>query len=645
MKKIYVAMAVLGTVLLSSCVQEKPFGDIKVGENEVAFVMQGVSTRVAGEVSPAAVRGVTIPLGKVAQGEGVFLEETIEDLNPSPATKGAPAYTSTLGELYNNMGVYADSENFGDAIFQVLDNAMYNDAGWRYNHNYDGNPWPDKNTKVDFYLRMPANGNGVTSKSWANQATTIGLTSPENGAEQQDLIFGFVNMNQTYHDSKLPAGVPVTMYHALTGIKFRNGHPNGTQTKTIITKVEMIGLVNSGTGTVASNGTVTWVLGDSKSTKEAPFYLSFADPDYTPSAKENNVDGTVNYGTEEGDSQVFNGTSWVSAAADHNLNNENGELTFWFIPQEVPDDLILKVYFKVKTPDTPDGTLIPHTIKLGELLNSTYQGAGNSGNLEWKAGQLRTYTLKPFDVDVEIEDTMSDDGTTKSGLHVANTGNVDEYVRILIMGNWYGWRPTDDQTKVEPSILVGYQYESPEAATAAGHPEDPMVLPWYREGYDLDNDPATPNVDPYGSFDNSFKLADLGDRDGAAGDWADASGGFYYTLPIGPGAGVGTIASGTSDLFAHYTLDETNIPTIYVNTPSSLDRVPAVGVHLVMEIVIQAIAVPTVTVDGETKNVWWLQAWYDATKVDKLDPAADRNAKYVTIWKRGDYGDTIYVEE
>ena len=635
MKKIYVAMAVLGTVLLSSCVQEKPFGDIKVGENEVAFVMQGVSTRAAGEVSSQAVRGVTIQLGKVAQGEGVFLEETIEDLNPAPATKGAPAYTSTLGELYNNMGVYADSENFGDAIFQVLDNAMYNDAGWRYNHNYDGNPWPDKNTKVDFYLRMPANGNGVTSKSWANQATTIGLTSPENGAEQQDLIFGFVNMNQTYHDSKLPAGVPVTMYHALTGIKFRNGHKNATQTKTIITKVEMIGLVQSGTGTVASDGTVTWTLGEGKSTADAPFYLSFDDPTYKPADKENNVDGTVNYGTNEGDSQVFNGTSWVSAAADHNLNHENGELTFWFIPQEVPDDLILKVYFKVKTPDTPDGTLIPHTIKLGELLNSTYQGAGNSGNLEWKAGQLRTYTLKPYDVDVEIKDVM-EDAYTKTGLHVANTGNVDEYVRMLIMGNWYGWRSDQNPTTDEPSILVGYKYKGDEEGLTEEQKKE-MIKPWFREGYD--------GVDPYGTFDSSFLLAKLGERDGKAGDWADASGGFYYTLPIGPGSGVGEIASATKDLFDSYTVDPAKIPTIYITKPGSLEREAAVGVHLVMEIVIQAIAVPTVTVGDETKNVWWLQAWYDATKVDKLDPNADRNAAYRTIWQSGVYGDDIYLGE
>ena len=51
MKKIYIAMAVLGTVALNSCVREKSFSDITVGENEIAFVLQNASTRSAEESS------------------------------------------------------------------------------------------------------------------------------------------------------------------------------------------------------------------------------------------------------------------------------------------------------------------------------------------------------------------------------------------------------------------------------------------------------------------------------------------------------------------------------------------------------------------------------------------------------------------
>lgn len=612
MKKIYVAMAVLGTVLLSSCVQEKNFKNIKVGENELAFVMEGVATRSA-EAAPA-VKGITIPMRNVL-GDGVFLEETIEELNPGVATKGAPAYTVTLPDIYPSMGVYADG-NFGDTVFNMYD--QYGD-GWRYNHNYNGSPWPeDKTEYVDFYLRMPATGGGVTYSK-----NTFELTSPENGLDQKDLLFGMVSMSKELHDSHLPAGMPVTMKHALTGIRFSNGHENGTQTKTIITKVELIGLNSYGKGTVGEDGVVTWANVGTPSTEDAPFYLEFDNPDYDPDLADpsENTDGTVTEWDEK-----LAGTTWNDGSDTHYLNHANGELTFWFIPQAVPEDLILNIEFFIKTPDTPNGTKVPHTIELGALLHKTYQDAGKSGSPEWKAGELRTYKLKPYDVDVEIEDKIT--STQKNNLHIANTGNVDEYVRLLIMGNWYGWKPgttAADTVGVAPSILVGYKYKDAAAAAADGGGVNDMVPAWFRSG---DN-----GEDPYGTFDSSFLLASLGDRDGKRNDWADASGGFYYTMPIGPGKGAGVgadAASATKDLFKSYTV--TNVPTIYL--PVGNTREPAEFVHLVMEIVVQAIAVPA------DEDGWWLKAWYEATGVEKLNPDLPRNEKYKTFYTNGEYSTT-----
>ena len=57
----------------------------------------------------------------------------------------------------------------------------------------------------------------------------------------------------------------------------------------------------------------------------------------------------------------------------------------------------MEVTFRVKTGDTPDGQEITHEIDFGKLLNED-----RDSNVEWKAGQLRTYTLKPLDVDVDI---------------------------------------------------------------------------------------------------------------------------------------------------------------------------------------------------------------------------------------------------
>lgn len=636
MKKIYIAMAVLATALLSSCVQEKNFKDIKVGENELAFVMQGVSTR-SGEGTAPAIKGVTIPLGKI-QNEAFYLEETIEELNPDVATKGAPAYTVTLPDIYPTMGVYA--EEFSDAVFEMMDETQWENSGWRYNHNYGKPLWPeDENQLVDFYLRMPATGGGLTYSE-----TTFELTSPLNGQNQMDVLFGTATMSHKQHREALPGGWPVTMKHALSGIKFRNGHPNNSQSKTVITRVELVGLNMYGKGTVGEDGVVTW---DDETTPvintaNRPFYLVFDnDSTYDPDAGASNPDGTVT----EWDSNLV-GTSWTGdkAASDHNLNHANGDLTFWFIPQNVPDNLVLNIEFYVKTPDTPNGTLVPHTIPLGAMLNEKFRdpdGDGTpdkTGNLKWEAGQLRTYTLMPFDVDVEIEDKVTN--TVKSNLHIANTGNVDEYVRMMVIGNWYGWKPgteademnPESSSYVQPSILVGYKYKDA-ATTPAGHDVNEMIDPWYGGGYDSDNDPATPNVDPYGQYDSSFTLGKLGERDGKKNDWADASGGYYFTMPIGPGKGIGEGAqSATKDLFKSYTITE--VPTIFL--PVGNTREPAVGVHLVMEIVIQAIAVPT---DDEGNRVWWLQAWYDATQNDKLKPSDPKNEKFLSLYQGGQYND------
>ena len=147
MKKIYIALTVVMAVMLASCEKEKSFERTSLGENEICFTMTGVGTR-ASEGLAMPVKGVTIPMGTASNGETLFLEETIEELNPSPSTKGAPAYTVNLGTLYTNMGVYAEGGSFGgDALYEVIDKYINKEEslgeGWRYTHNYKGSPWPE----------------------------------------------------------------------------------------------------------------------------------------------------------------------------------------------------------------------------------------------------------------------------------------------------------------------------------------------------------------------------------------------------------------------------------------------------------------------------------------------------------------------
>lgn len=649
MKKIIFALAVLMTVSFASCVQEKAFNDTKLGENAIAFVMQNSSTRAA-DMNSHVTKGITLKMGTTPYGEPIELEETIEELNPGPATKGAPVYTKNVGLVYSTMGVYSPTTSFGNNIYECIDERLTYahdkfdpsenpDLGWRYHHIYGSSPWPNKTDPVDFYMRMPAQGTGASvltpsDYDTANKTLSFTLQSPEKAANQQDLLFGFTSINKQTHDNYLPNGAPVTMYHALSAVKFANGHENNNATKTIITKVEFTGLVDNGTLIVnprTGTTTVNPTEGVAPVTSGYKFYQDYSDPTYTASAGANNSDGTVDF-TDPATNPDLYGTSWTNgtqsedmkkAAADHNLNNADGELTFWFIPQTISNDVKLTVTFQIKTPDTPNGIdLKPITINFGELVNA-------KGAVEWKAGQLRTYTLKPYEVDVEIEDTMTE--TIKSNVHIANTGNVDEYVRVLIMGNWYGWRTQKSKDDGdEPSILVGYKYKTPEAAAEAGESYDTMVDPWFRGGYDNDGDGTF--VDPYGHFDDSFLLADLkaAGRDGQRDDWADASGGFYYTMKIGPGTRYQNTDSATKNLFNSYTV--TKVPHIYL--PFGDYREEAVGVHLVMEIVVQAIEVPK-NEDGTDK--WWLQAWYEATGIEKLKPTDNRNKAYYELYQAGAY--------
>ena len=435
MKKIYIALAVVAAAMLVSCEREKSFDTLTpLGENEIGFVLQGVSTRSMKE-APQVMRGETIPMGMDNLGNALFLEETIEELNPTPATKGAPAYTVNVGKLYPNMGVWAES--LGDATFELMDEDMYDHKGdpsdpnapktagpdetkgdgWRYHHNYGSNPWTDDTTPIDFYLRMPAQMSGVSNLTYSDKKISFDFIPLSTAKDQEDLLFSQTTLTKSEHDGYLPNGAPVLMYHALTGVKFRTNSDNSGSTKTIITKVKFTGLKGSG-HCVFDGSSFEWT------TTNAPYSYTqtFTNPTYSEDAW---VDGTIgNEGGTAWDSDL-NGTSWTAAAADHNLNNAKGEFTFWFIPQEITDAVKLEVTFCVKTPDTAGATgggEFTHQIDFGEILAAK--------NVEWKAGQLRTYTLDPKDVDVEIFDTMSAPNMSACLLSVTGTAGNPQMTRV-----------------------------------------------------------------------------------------------------------------------------------------------------------------------------------------------------------------------
>lgn len=634
MKKIYLLPAIVAAFALVSCETEPQFENgngLDLSKDGIAFAFGGgKATKSADFSSSAKETGMVFSVGQQS-GSEFYLEESVEDLNGyGPETKGSPIYTSNVSRFYPTFGAvtYLDGQDFtnddpyiSSVDFESLNktaNIEDNQPGWIYNHYYATSPWPkgEDNKNLHFFLRMPTDhldGGAASDFVYGSDGSIeFEYSTPQTAKDQRDILFAYRTLNRKqYLDNYRTTGAPVTFYHALTGIKFRSANNNSNATKTVITKVEFIGLKGSGTCTVDADGTVTW---EDQALSPYSFSQTFSNPSYdkTLADPSENPDGTYEYSEND---EYFGGTSFVTGgnADKQNLNDTTGTLTFWLVPQDFAElsdaeaeNIKLKVTFRVKTPDTPNGTEITHTITdFGVRLKEA--------KVNWQAGQLRTYILEPIDVDVEIFDTMQ--GYNKENLHITNTGNVDEYVRMLVIGNWYGWETQDDfdsyerTGKPEPDILVGYKYAGNETGVDPSHIDD-MADPWVR-------DDST-----WGSyFDESFKQ---GVPTGT--NWVKAKGGYYFTKKIGPGEkmeyGEGTVQSMTDPLFKSYMLPQDEVPIIYVPVKNSNVRQPAVGVHLIMEVVIQAIGVPK---DDLGQEKGWQQAWYDATGIEELNPNPTTN--------------------
>ena len=604
MKKIYLAFALITALSIVSCVENEQFGEeeVNLSENGIAFKFSGVTTKASDAMAPVETKtGISFDVVDKELGVNFHMTENVVDLNSyAPMTKGSPVYHENLlslkGQGYGQINV---KTYLKDGAEHADGNATYDSedkeggtGGWLYLHSYPYSPWPnDPSQDVYFFLNMPATSN-ATDLEYDSSDGSIAFkyTSPATAALQKDILFAARTLNKDqYNGNFKTSGAPVTFYHALTGVKFRTESDNEGTTKTIITKVEFKGLYGDGEAVMnTSTGVVEWTP-DSESAGN--FSQTFTAPTYSPGYTAEVEDNTVDYVKPEGEgAKPAFGDSWYGKNNTSNLNDDAGSLTFWFVPQAFKNadgtanrDVTLEITFKVCTPSTPNGTELVHEIALGEILGAA--------NVEWKAGQLRTYTLDPKDVDVDIFDTM-DSGTDDTGdylvkenLRVTNTGNVKEFVRLLIMGNWYGWtsqKSMDDGDA--PSIIVGYR--------TANTSDDTMADYWRADH------------PTYGQgFDSSF----TGGKVPSTSKWRRGDGGWYYLDPLGPGS---AISAETAPLFEYYRFYDDWTPTLYVPNPETGQRVPAVGVHLVMEVVVQAIGAEDE--NGEEYGTCWA-AWSDAT--------------------------------
>lgn len=596
MKRYQILSAVAIMMAMTACQREEIIdNNTTLGEDVFGFsVKKTAATRAFSLEAPAP---LTFELGN----SGFFMSETVTELDyEAPASKGTPIYTENIDKYYKSINVVGyevggEDVFVPDAAFEYL---HAKDGRKVYGHHYASSIWPaDADQELYFYLRTPADYISSTTSNLeydsSDGSIEFDYTSKYRGSEQKDILFTSrtLTKNQYYTSPNYHSqdGAPVTFYHALTGVKFRVGSANESTTKTIITGVTFSGLKDKGHCTITptegqvSKQNVVWSNLD---TDLGTFTQTF---DNTPYADMGTQGGSkpLDNGINLTDSANFAGTSLVSAASDRQLNDGDGSLTFWFIPQVVDTNVTMTVTFFVKTPDTPNGTEINHTIKFGEILAGADAAidADEDGKIDgifWQAGQLRTYTLDPKDVDVDIFDEMSN--YTKSNFHITNTGNVDEYVRVMLMGNWYGWLPDQDPETDEPNIMVGYK--------TSNINDDAMVDNWFFRAA------------PFGNgFDNTFTMGVPANGN----KWIRGTGSYYY-YPIVIGAG--EKLSSSEALFKTYTLDPAWVPTIWI--PVGGTRQQAQGVHLVFECAVQAISAKKPN-GSDYADCW--EAWSAATGV------------------------------
>ena len=581
MKKIYIALAIMAAAALTSCrVEEPSFNSSEIGENAVVFgVGRTAGTKASGPAVISRQNLSSIENGE-ADGPKLFLEETVTVLDGTVATKGTPAYTENVGTLYGSkLGVYSTMESFGDATYDKMDGSTV-DGGWRYQHNYASNPWPDEETAVDFYFRMPTDMSGIGeggftyAKSGSAQTISFSYTSPASAAEQQDILFGARSASKADYTTSLPNGIPVLLNHALTGVKFALAED--IKATIMIDSVSFIGLIDKGSCVVTPASEGNYRDNITNYSSSASGVVVWKDTTRTGSTHYANYTDTVTYAKNTAGSFTSAGDypkSFANGGNSNNLDDADGNAaqTFWLIPQKLTAQTRLTIHYVVKaSANAATGTPYEFTIDFGKVLEGK--------SVEWKAGELHTYTIRVDDVNVKIEDTVT--ATEKSGVTITNTGNTAAFIRAALVGQWLN---SDDNPVFGFTDKVNNLY---------------LVDSWYQDQF-VTKEGASAPARTHGKFE---ELAGY-DKDNGYNDWYLCTDGYYYyKYAVEP-----TYTTGSS-LFSKYTVGTT--PSVEI---AGVDT----EVYFVLEIATQAVTAKQL--DGSyyeanagQKDGWQL-AWKNAT--------------------------------
>ena len=581
----YAVLAVAATLSFAACSQENDINTPGAsGKNTLAFTV-GAATRAEAGM-PVVEEADLIPLGEPIGNNKFFLEETVVSLDDpfffaTAETRGTPVYTQNFetisgGSFQGAAFPVATMTNgkIADAVYPKSSWADFTKNGEFWEHSYEWNPWFDQDALL-FYAKMltedpspAASQVGVITSSYTflndanGQSMSFSYRSASKAQDMQDILFAARSI--TKQEAK--KAIPILFYHPLTGVKFATAWANDGDVKTYIKRVELTGLYGYGkcwvtsttenggytddTATHSSASAVRWDFsGNSASTSLSNVYYQDYPDDYV---------------TYTGGSFTSKGNypdSFSAAGNKQNLNDGDATMTFWFPAQKLTSATKLTVTFQVEV----NGNRKTYTreLNLGELTN----------NDEWKAGQLRTFTLKPNEVDIDIHDEVS--GYKKDNVQIRNTGNVDAFIRATVVANWWGFTQEDEE-----GVAMGYVDDQGSA----------FVTPWSMS-WDAS---ASKYVDNYGGEFTGLPAP------GATSGWVRAQDGFFYYTEAVPAGKLTGEPAAEDPLFAEYNLNTTDhpVPHIYYLDASVKEYKK---VHLKMEIPVQAIEAK--------EGVHWDEAW------------------------------------
>ena len=573
MRKAYIALAVLATAALAGC-QQNEISIASLEKGEIGFYIRGSQMTKSADIVPSSVRGAIIDVGSDMAGNKFFLEETITSLDAlAPETKGTPAYTVNLIDLYNKeFGAIVEDKD-GTAI-NSPGKFEYDEAKAKYTKMYGNNLWD--NPTIYFHLWMPYGLNDGVTGGASGLDCNNGVISFEydgsqlpTAADQTDLLFtsrSFVGMGNGSGQYNPKEGAEALFFHALTGIKFAVAEEQSTNIT--ITGVNFKGLVDQGTCTVTP---VTEDGYKDNPTKYSSAGVSvWTDPEVSDFSK-NTGYSSGEYGTpidfekSSTDSENYFADSFYAAGNERNLNTAKATQTFWLVPQTIAESVTLTIsYMDGETPGE-------WTIAFGKLL------AGKS--VKWEAGQLRTYELRVDDVNVMIEDEINTTEKRKENIHITNTGNIDAYIRASLIGQWL------DNNENPVFGFTDYIETYKE------------VNSWYEDQF-------VNKTKRHGTFLN---LAGYDQAD-SYNEWQLGKDGYYYfTHPVAPDMVTGVTQNGSyveKVLFTSYTL----------GTPPEVEIAGVqTDIHFQLEISTQAVSAKQL--DG-TDFASWKDAWKNALGYD-----------------------------